>query len=282
MGLTRVMALLASGQYDTLVLDSAATGHLIRLLELPETVDQWLKAFFDLFLKYPQVFRFTKFTQRLVEISKNLKRLKGLLSDPYGSAVYAVSIPTDMAFEETRDLLAACDRLGIGVAGLFLNLVTPPAIANCAPRCAAERLGWETSSARLFQARRSRWYIVKVKSGGSAGWLNWGRPFMQARGSNRRSMSIENGPRDAPPAIAGPSRDDHARVCLCEVLDRVLNKGVVVAGDLTISVADIDLIYLGLEVVLTSVETARDGLHRAPAGRVVNWTAGTEEPHGII
>lgn len=105
---------------------------------------------------------------------------------------------------------------------------------------------------------------------------------MQARGSNRRSMSIENGPWDAPPAIAGPSLDDHARVCLCEVLDRVLNKGVVVAGDLTISVADIDLIYLGLEVVLTSVETARDGLRRAPAGHVVNWTAGTEEPHGII
>lgn len=139
MGLTRVMALLASGQYDTLVLDSAATGHLIRLLELPETVDQWLKAFFDLFLKYPQVFRFTKFTQRLVEISKNLKRLKGLLSDPYGSAVYAVSIPTDMAFEETRDLLAACDRLGIGVAGLFLNLVTPPSDCElCSALCRRE------------------------------------------------------------------------------------------------------------------------------------------------
>ncbi len=49
MGLTRVMALLASGEFDMLVLDSAATGHLIRLLELPEIVDQWLKAFFDLF-----------------------------------------------------------------------------------------------------------------------------------------------------------------------------------------------------------------------------------------
>jgi len=43
---------------------------------------------------------------------------------------------------------------------------------------------------------------------------------------------------------------------LCEVLDRVLNKGVVVVGELTISVADIDLIYIGLQAVLTSVETA--------------------------
>ena len=105
---------------------------------------------------------------------------------------------------------------------------------------------------------------------------------MQARESERQSMPIEKGPRDVPPALAGPTLDDHARVCLCEVLDRVLNKGVVVAGDLTISVADIDLIYLGLEVVLTSVETARDGLRRAPPERAVNWRIGTEEPNGIL
>ena len=126
MALTRVMALLASGRYDVLVLDSAATGHLIRLLELPEIIDQWLKVFFDLFLKYRQVFRLTKFSQELVTMSKNLKRLRELLSDPARAALYAVSIPTDMALEETRDLVAACERLRIQVPGLFLNLVTPP------------------------------------------------------------------------------------------------------------------------------------------------------------
>jgi hypothetical protein len=46
-------------------------------------------------------------------------------------------------------------------------------------------------------------------------------------------------------------------VSLSEVLDRVLNKGAVVAGEVVISVAGVDLIYLGLNVVLTSVETAR-------------------------
>jgi hypothetical protein len=44
-------------------------------------------------------------------------------------------------------------------------------------------------------------------------------------------------------------------VSLMEVLDRVLNKGVVISGDLTISVADVDLIFLGLRVILSSVET---------------------------
>ena len=51
--------------------------------------------------------------------------------------------------------------------------------------------------------------------------------------------------------------DETEHVALCEVLDRILNKGAVVMGEVTISVANVDLIYLGLNVMLTSVETAR-------------------------
>jgi hypothetical protein len=47
-------------------------------------------------------------------------------------------------------------------------------------------------------------------------------------------------------------------VTLSEVLDRVLNKGVVVTGEIMISVAGVDLVYLGLNVVLTSIQTARE------------------------
>lgn len=47
------------------------------------------------------------------------------------------------------------------------------------------------------------------------------------------------------------------RVSLSETLDRVLNKGAVVVGDVIISVADIDLVYLGVNLVLCSVETMR-------------------------
>jgi len=47
-------------------------------------------------------------------------------------------------------------------------------------------------------------------------------------------------------------------ISLCETLDRVLNKGVVVTGEVAISVADIDLLYLGLQLTLTSVETANE------------------------
>ncbi len=53
------------------------------------------------------------------------------------------------------------------------------------------------------------------------------------------------------------SLNESEHISLCEALDRVLNKGAVVVGEVTISVANIDLIYLGLQVMLTSVETAR-------------------------
>ncbi|MDD5033448.1 MAG: gas vesicle protein [Methylococcaceae bacterium] len=47
------------------------------------------------------------------------------------------------------------------------------------------------------------------------------------------------------------------QVSLCEALDRILNKGAVVVADVTISVADIDLIYLSLQALVASVETGR-------------------------
>lgn len=50
---------------------------------------------------------------------------------------------------------------------------------------------------------------------------------------------------------------DHREVSLCEALDRILTKGAVLYGEVMLSVADVDLVYLGLQVILSSVETAR-------------------------
>lgn len=54
-------------------------------------------------------------------------------------------------------------------------------------------------------------------------------------------------------ALAGTSDED---VSLLDILDHVLNAGVVIHGSLVLSIAGVDLVYLGLNVVLTSVETA--------------------------
>jgi hypothetical protein len=65
---------------------------------------------------------------------------------------------------------------------------------------------------------------------------------------------VESYPETLMPATARLESKD---VSLCEALDRVLNKGAVLFGEVLISVADIDLVYLGLQVILASVETAR-------------------------
>jgi hypothetical protein len=45
---------------------------------------------------------------------------------------------------------------------------------------------------------------------------------------------------------------------LVDVLDKVLEKGAIVNGDLVLRVADVDLVYLGLRLILTSVSKAED------------------------
>ena len=56
--------------------------------------------------------------------------------------------------------------------------------------------------------------------------------------------------------------DEENELSLLETLDHVLNRGLVIAGEITISVADIDLIFLGLNVLLSSVETAQQVLNK--------------------
>ena len=56
-------------------------------------------------------------------------------------------------------------------------------------------------------------------------------------------------------------------VTLLDLVDRAVDHGVILAGDITIAVADIDLIYVGLQVLLASVE--RVGEPRAERERAV-------------
>jgi Gas vesicle protein len=50
--------------------------------------------------------------------------------------------------------------------------------------------------------------------------------------------------------------DPSDETSLLDILDHVLNAGVIIRGNLIISLAGVDLIYIGLDVILTSVETA--------------------------
>jgi hypothetical protein len=62
---------------------------------------------------------------------------------------------------------------------------------------------------------------------------------------------------------------------LLELLDRVLNTGVVLVGDVAITVADVELLYLRLQVLLSSAETARQAGYLAVAP---HFAAAAAEP----
>ena len=75
---------------------------------------------------------------------------------------------------------------------------------------------------------------------------------------------VEAGPETRP---SDADLSDGQEVSLCEALDRILTKGAVIYGEVMLSVADVDLVYLGLQVILSSVETAR-GLQPGLGGLV--------------
>lgn len=134
--LTRIVGLMERGQYGLFVLDTAPTGHLLRFLEMPELIEQWIKTFFALFLKYRKIFWLPKISQIMIDLSRQLKMFRRVLIDARQAMLVAVTIPTEMALAETKDLLVACGRLGVTVPTLMVNMVTP---SSSCPICSVLR-----------------------------------------------------------------------------------------------------------------------------------------------
>jgi hypothetical protein len=68
-----------------------------------------------------------------------------------------------------------------------------------------------------------------------------------------------------------------AEVTLLDLVDRAIDHGVILAGDITNAVADIDLIYVGLQVLLTSVERVEE--FRVERERAVGREVREEDRH---
>ena len=56
--------------------------------------------------------------------------------------------------------------------------------------------------------------------------------------------------------ILSDFQDDE--LSLFEMLDHVLSKGIVIAGEITVSVANVDLLYLGVNILAGSVDTIQE------------------------
>ena len=141
------------------VLDTAPTGHALRLLALPESAREWIQALLAVLLKYRQVVGLGQLAQELVEMSKQLRGLEALLRDPERTAFVAVTRPAELPRLETGRLLAELDELGIPVAGLLVNAMTPPGCARCR-RAGAREEKHVRALARRFLTRAGRPMIL--------------------------------------------------------------------------------------------------------------------------
>ncbi|MEM7629571.1 MAG: TRC40/GET3/ArsA family transport-energizing ATPase [Planctomycetota bacterium] len=139
MALVRVPELLAQGGYGRVVIDTAPTGHLLRLLELPELIKGWLDAIFGVFLKYQHIFSLPRVEQRLLGVSRGVRALRASLGDPAEGAAVVVTVPTQVACAETERLVAGLERLEIALVGIIANRVMPAGRTDELGRAVAAR-----------------------------------------------------------------------------------------------------------------------------------------------
>ncbi|MFQ5873047.1 MAG: ArsA family ATPase, partial [Dehalococcoidia bacterium] len=139
MAVVEIADIIKSGQYGLVILDTAPTGHTIRLLELPDLMLRWLQLLELMQEKYRYIVR--RLTGRhpkdkvddfLGKQWSDVNRVKALLTDERATEFVAVAIAEDMAIEETQRLLDALRRLHIPARTILVNRV---AQASDCPFC---------------------------------------------------------------------------------------------------------------------------------------------------
>ncbi len=130
MGFKTIVDLIEEAKFDKYIVDTAPTGHALRLLTLPELLDEWIKVLAKMRWKYRYMVE--SFSGKynpdegddfLVEMKKTVKKIEGLLKDQNKCEFIAVTIPEDMAILETERLINNLNKYGIKVRQLAVNNV---------------------------------------------------------------------------------------------------------------------------------------------------------------
>lgn len=130
MGFKTIVDLIEEGKFDKYIVDTAPTGHALRLLTLPELLDDWIKVMAKMRWKYRYMvetfsgkYNPDEGDDFLVEMKKTVNRIEGLLRDGKASEFIAVTIPEDMAILETERLVKNLNKYGLKVKQLVVNNV---------------------------------------------------------------------------------------------------------------------------------------------------------------
>ncbi|MEI7750837.1 MAG: ArsA family ATPase [Candidatus Omnitrophota bacterium] len=130
MGFNTIVDLIEDAKFDKYIVDTAPTGHALRLLTLPGLLDEWIKVLAKMRWKYRYMvetfsgkYKPDQGDDFLVEMKKTVKRIEGLLKDQKRCEFVAVTIPEDMAIAETERLVGDLEGYGIKVKQLVVNNV---------------------------------------------------------------------------------------------------------------------------------------------------------------
>jgi arsenite-transporting ATPase len=124
-GIDEIIALIEimehASEYDVTIIDSAPTGHFLRLLEMPDIALEWVHALIRLLVKYHAAASLDSLGQDLLAFSKRLRQLKFDLSAAGTTEVFVVTQPAAMIVAETKRLCAALGRANVPVAAVIVN-----------------------------------------------------------------------------------------------------------------------------------------------------------------
>jgi arsenite-transporting ATPase len=128
MGLKRLMDLMDAGAFEKYVLDTAPTGHALRLLSMPSIFDEWVTVFYNLREKH----RFherafgkpDRADQFLFYLKTSTAKLRNLLRSEKTEFV-VVTAAERLVIEETKDLVGQLRLFGISVKHLIVNKLFP-------------------------------------------------------------------------------------------------------------------------------------------------------------
>jgi len=134
-GLDEVFALLAVIEalqgYRLVVVDTAPTGHALRLLELSAKAREWVQVLLQIQLKYRRVTGLGDLARDLTDTARELRELQELLQDPARCRFVPVTRGAALPRLETARLLTNLKKLRIAAPALLVNARTPQGCSRC-------------------------------------------------------------------------------------------------------------------------------------------------------
>jgi arsenite-transporting ATPase len=114
----------ARAAYDVVLVDTAPTGHALRLLEMPDAAREWTQLLLRMLMKYRALVRPGRLAAELVDLSRSIRELQAVLRDHACSRFILVTRAAELARVETTRLLTRLRRLSLAVPAIVVNART--------------------------------------------------------------------------------------------------------------------------------------------------------------